>query len=142
VADNTTLNAGSGGDVIATDDIAGVKYQRVKPAIGDDGSAADVSAANPMPMVARASSSAVTSVSASASSVSLLASNANRRGAAFYNDSPFALYLKLGATASTSSFTVKIEANQFWALPFPCFTGAIDGIWESATGSARITELT
>jgi hypothetical protein len=30
MADNTTLNTGSGGDVIATDDIAGVKYQRVK----------------------------------------------------------------------------------------------------------------
>lgn len=30
MADNTTLNAGSGGDVIATDDVAGVKYQRVK----------------------------------------------------------------------------------------------------------------
>lgn len=28
--DNTTLNAGTGGDVIATDDVAGVKYQRVK----------------------------------------------------------------------------------------------------------------
>lgn len=30
MADNTTLNLGSGGDVIATDDIVGVKYQRVK----------------------------------------------------------------------------------------------------------------
>jgi hypothetical protein len=30
MADNTTLNAGAGGDVIATDDVAGVKYQRVK----------------------------------------------------------------------------------------------------------------
>lgn len=28
--DNTTLNAGTGGDVIATDDVVGVKYQRVK----------------------------------------------------------------------------------------------------------------
>lgn len=30
MADNTTLNSGTGGDVIATDDVAGVKYQRVK----------------------------------------------------------------------------------------------------------------
>lgn len=30
MADNTTLNAGTGGDVIATDDVSGVKYQRVK----------------------------------------------------------------------------------------------------------------
>lgn len=41
MADNTTLNAGTGGDVIATDDIAGVKYQRVKLSLGADGAAAD-----------------------------------------------------------------------------------------------------
>lgn len=41
MADNTTLNAGSGGDVIASDDIGGVKYQRVKLSVGADGSAAD-----------------------------------------------------------------------------------------------------
>lgn len=41
MADNTELNAGSGGDIIATDDIGGVKYQRVKLSLGADGSAAD-----------------------------------------------------------------------------------------------------
>ena len=41
MADNTTLNAGTGGDVIASDDIAGVKYQRVKLSVGADGAAAD-----------------------------------------------------------------------------------------------------
>lgn len=50
MADNTTLNAGTGGDVIATDDIGGVKHQRVKIEFGADGSAADVSAANPLPV--------------------------------------------------------------------------------------------
>lgn len=34
MADNTTLNTGTGGDVIATDDIAGVKYQIVKVSYG------------------------------------------------------------------------------------------------------------
>ena len=42
MADNTTLNAGTGGDTIATDDIGGVKYQRVKLSCGADGSATDV----------------------------------------------------------------------------------------------------
>jgi hypothetical protein len=42
MADNTTIDAGSGGDVIATDDIGGVKYQRVKISQGADGSATDV----------------------------------------------------------------------------------------------------
>jgi len=41
MADNTTLNAGTGGDVIASDDIGGVKYQRVKLSLGADGAAAD-----------------------------------------------------------------------------------------------------
>lgn len=43
MADNTVLNAGTGGDTIATDDVAGVKYQYVKLADGT----ADSSAAIP-----------------------------------------------------------------------------------------------
>ena len=51
MADNTTLNTGTGGDLIATDDIAGVKYQRVKLTLGADGANdGDVSAANPVPV--------------------------------------------------------------------------------------------
>ena len=50
MADNTELTAGSGGDTIATDDIAGVKHQRVKIQYGDDGSATDVSDTNPLPI--------------------------------------------------------------------------------------------
>lgn len=48
MADNTTLNPGSGGDVIASDDIAGVKYQRVKVSVGADGAAADNAATAPL----------------------------------------------------------------------------------------------
>lgn len=50
MADNITLNTGSGGDVVAADDLAGVKYQRVKIGIGADGSATDWSTANPGPV--------------------------------------------------------------------------------------------
>ena len=51
MADNTTLNPGSGGDIAAADDIAGVKYQRVKLTLGADGvNDGDVSAANPVPV--------------------------------------------------------------------------------------------
>lgn len=50
MADNTTLNAGSGGDVIASDDIAGVKFQRIKLVHGINGvNDGDVSSANPLP---------------------------------------------------------------------------------------------
>ena len=41
MADNTTLNSGTGGDTIASDDIAGIKHQRVKLSVGADGAASD-----------------------------------------------------------------------------------------------------
>lgn len=47
MADNTTLPGT--GDVIASDDIGGVKYQRVKMTFGADGSATDASTENPVP---------------------------------------------------------------------------------------------
>ena len=48
MADDLTLNAGSGGDTLAADDVAGVKYQRVKISVGADGAAADNSTAAPL----------------------------------------------------------------------------------------------
>lgn len=65
MADNTTLNAGSGGDVIASDDIAGVKHQQVKVEFGADGTATPVSTTNPLP-VNNAQLSGTTIVAASA----------------------------------------------------------------------------
>lgn len=50
MADNTLLNLGSGGDTVATDDIAGIKHQRVKVEYGADGSATDVSPTTPLPV--------------------------------------------------------------------------------------------
>lgn len=61
MSDNTPINAGVGGDTIATDDIGGVKYQRVKVIIGADGvNSGDVSAANPIPAIIAAASPATT----------------------------------------------------------------------------------
>ncbi|HPD15820.1 MAG TPA: hypothetical protein PLE19_12770 [Planctomycetota bacterium] len=54
MADNITLNTGSGGDTLSADDIAGVKVQRVKVQHGADGAATDVSTASPLPVDLRA----------------------------------------------------------------------------------------
>jgi hypothetical protein len=89
----------------------------------------------------RSATGTTTSVASSASNVTILPSNANRLGATIFNDSTTILYLKLGATASTSNFTVKMQADGFYEVPFN-YTGIIDGIWSSANGNARITELT
>lgn len=89
----------------------------------------------------KASTTSVASVAGSATSVTLIASNTGRLGATIYNDSTAILYLKLGATASTSSFTAKLFQDGYYEVPFG-YTGVIDGIWASATGNARTTEVT
>ncbi len=50
MADDVVLNAGTGGDTIAADDIAGVKYQRVKATFGGDGVATDVDTTAGLPV--------------------------------------------------------------------------------------------
>jgi len=87
MADNTTLNTGTGGDVIATDDISGVKFPRSKITIGGDGTNdGDVSSANPMP-----------TTEAPSTSGGLLS-------------------MKLISTASTNATSVKGSAGQLYAV--------------------------
>lgn len=83
-----------------------------------------------------------TSVSGSASSVTVLASNANRLGASLFNDSTAILYLDLsGGTASTANYTVQLGQNAYYEVPAN-YTGLITGIWASATGAVKVVELT
>lgn len=90
----------------------------------------------------RASTATLTNVNDTASSTTLLASNANRLGFSVYNDSTVTLYLKYGVTASLTSFTVPILAGGYFEDPWN-YTGQVDGIWASdASGAARIMELT
>lgn len=60
MADNTTLNPGTGGDLVSTDELstingsvapAGLKVQRVKAGFGADGSLTDVSSVDPLPVL-------------------------------------------------------------------------------------------
>ena len=93
-------------------------------------------------MALQAGAATLTSVAASASSTSILAANTARRSFSVYNDSSAVLYLKLGATASTSSYTVQVAAGGFYECPAAWYyQGAVDGIWASATGNARVTEV-
>jgi len=52
MADNTQLELAAAplGDIIATDDIGGVKHQRVKIQYGPDGTAIDVGVSTPLPV--------------------------------------------------------------------------------------------
>lgn len=79
-------------------------------------------------------------VSSSASSVTLFSANGGARARAIYNDSTAVLYVKFGATASATSYTVQMEADAYYEFPQPLYGGRVDGIWASANGSARTTE--
>lgn len=51
MADDVTLNPGTGGDVVAADDISGVKFQRIKLVLGAEGvNDGDASSSNPIPI--------------------------------------------------------------------------------------------
>jgi hypothetical protein len=48
--------------------------------------------------------------------------------------------VKFGATATSSSYTVKMASDSYYEFPEPVYTGIVDGIWASANGAARCTE--
>ncbi len=89
----------------------------------------------------KAATATLTNVAGSATSVALLAANTARVGVIVHNDSTATLFVKFGATASSSSYTYRVEPNATLELPFG-YTGQLDAIWSSAAGNARVTELT
>lgn len=89
------------------------------------------------------SATALTNVSASASNVTVLAANADRKRMVIVNDSTATLYLKFGTTASATSYTYVLFSGDTYESPSnPIYTGRIDGIWSAANGAARVTEFT
>jgi hypothetical protein len=54
------------------------------------------------------------------------------------NDSTAPLRVKYGSTATATSFTVILPAGQW--MSDTIYKGALDGIWDSATGAAQLTE--
>jgi hypothetical protein len=85
----------------------------------------------------------VASVASSAASVlifpQVFPSIGAANGRAVFNDSTAVLYLKFGATASETSYTVQIAAGGYYEFPQPLYAGEVDGIWASANGNARTT---
>lgn len=91
-----------------------------------------------------AGTSALTNAAATGASQQLLAANALRLSFQMYNESTSAVYVKLGTTASATSYTKRLLPNEFWSSKDlgVNYTGRIDAIYDSATGTMRITELT
>lgn len=81
-------------------------------------------------------------VSSSATTVQLFAQNLRAESRTVTNESNAILYLKFGTTASVTSYTVAIPAGGYYEFPTPeLYTGIVHGIWSSANGSARCTEV-
>lgn len=90
----------------------------------------------------KSNTATLSNVASSASSVTLLSSNASRMNATFYNDSTQICYVKFGTTASSTSYTIQMAASSYYELPVGrIYTGSIDAIWASANGNMRVTEL-
>ena len=94
-----------------------------------------------------AATSTLANVASSATSVSLLAANNNRKTAIIINDSTSDLYVTLNASAaSTTNYSLFLAAKvgntpSFLAINGDDYSGEIRGIWSSANGFARITEV-
>lgn len=80
----------------------------------------------------------LTNVASSASTGSILAaSGASQRY--IWNDSTAVLYLTYGSSAaSVTNYTVQVPSQ---GSHVTTFNGPIQGIWASANGFARVTEL-
>lgn len=85
-----------------------------------------------------------TSVGDSATSISILASNPQRKGASIVNTSTAILYLRMdgGTATATTGHSVQLEEGDYFEVPYG-YTGAITGIWASdAGGAANVSEYT
>lgn len=101
MADNVGYTPGTGA-TIAADDISSVLYQRVKISEGADGSATDVSAANPMPVsVPGAVSATIMSLTTAATGTNYTAfSSQTCQALDIVNTSSVAIEYRRGATGN------------------------------------------
>lgn len=93
---------------------------------------------------ASVSAATPTHVDSQATTIQLLAANANRQGLILVNTDANALYIKYGTTATLAAdgFTYIIPPGGTFEMGRPAYTGRIDGIWVAdGAGFAEITEL-
>ena len=99
-------------------------------------------AANPLPTGVTTRTPTTTSVASSATSVTVLAANANRKGVSFSNISTAKLYLSFATPATTANCFIEVPAGAFLLLDQQLIVvSAIYGIWTSATGTVQVTEF-
>lgn len=86
--------------------------------------------------------SVVSAIASTVGTVTLAAANTRRVSLAIYNASTNPLFMRLGASATTAAYTLMMVGSGYYELPRPIYSGIITGIWQTAAGSAFITETT
>jgi hypothetical protein len=83
-----------------------------------------------------------TSVAGTASSATILASNANRKGFSVSNISTSKLYLSFSNPATVANCFIEMQPGAFLVFDQQLIvTSAIYGIWTNANGTAQVTEF-
>lgn len=148
MADGVAVTAGAG-TTVATDDIGGVHYQRVKPTWGADGTANDVNATTPLPVQFSAVTSGGCDIgklvsAASTNATSLKASAGQVYGVVIVNTNASARYFKFYNKASaptvgtdTPLFTLGLPGAGGVSFSFPHGIPFATGIaYATTTGAA------
>lgn len=96
-----------------------------------------------IPVSPAGTSATVAIVPGSIAVFTLLAANTARKGAAFWNDTGRNLFIKMGAAASLTSYTVRVSNNGYYEVPFN-YTGIITAICSGAgvPNNVNATEFT
>lgn len=87
----------------------------------------------------RPATPALSNVTMTGSSVTLVAANNDRKGLYIFNDSGVTVYVKCGTAASSTSFTIKMVDQSYYELPQPIYTGIVTAL--GASGVVRCTEI-
>ena len=99
-------------------------------------------AADPIPISVPTRTPTTTSVASSATSVTVLAANASRKGFSISNISTAKLYLSFASPATLANCFIEVPSGAFLLLDQQMIVGnAIYGIWASANGTVQVTEF-
>lgn len=97
---------------------------------------------NPIPIEVPTRTPTTVSITSTTASTTIAASNANRKGILINNQSTSDLYLSFTSPATSSNSFLEMAAGSVLSLDQQMIvTNAIYGIWDSANGTAQVTQF-
>lgn len=96
---------------------------------------------NPKVAVFRPSAAVHTVVTLTNASQVVLVENLDRRRVILHNDSGAAIFVRFGATCTTSAFSFRITPNDSYFGPMGDYTGPISAVRASGTSPLQVSEV-